>query len=90
MESRIYRKRTRVITAVTSCGDRGLRVVTSRGAARLFRLVLVGILIAVVLATTATADSPRCTHGVSSVGPVVLKDGHLSGDTQPRTETCLR
>jgi hypothetical protein len=57
--------------------------------ARLLRLVLVGVLIAVVVATTATADSPACTRGVSSIGPVTLEHGRLSGDTKPRTEACL-
>jgi hypothetical protein len=56
---------------------------------RLLRLVLVGVLLAVVVVTTATADSPACTRGVSSVGPVTLTQGHLSGDTTPHTEACL-
>jgi hypothetical protein len=64
-------------------------VVTGRPMARLLRLVVVCALIAVVVVTTATADSPACTHGVSSVGPVTLTDGHLSGDTRPHTEACL-
>jgi hypothetical protein len=58
--------------------------------ARLLRLVLVGALIAVVvITTTASADSPACTHGVSSVGPVTLAQGRLSGNTTPVTEACL-
>ena len=57
--------------------------------ARLLRLILIGALIAVVVVTTATADSPACTHGVSSIGPVTLTHGHLSGDTTPHTEACL-
>ena len=60
-----------------------------QGVARLLRLVLVGALIASFLVTTATADSPVCTHGVSSVGPVTLTNGHLSGDTTPYTQACL-
>jgi len=33
---------------------------------------------------------PRCTHGMSSVGPVFLKDGKIvGGDTTPHTEACL-
>lgn len=56
---------------------------------RLLRLVLMGVLIAVVVVTTATADSPACTHGVSSIGPVTITHGHLSGDTRPHTEACL-
>jgi hypothetical protein len=61
----------------------------SGGMARLVRLVVVGILVAVVVVTTATADSPACTRGVSSVGPVTLEHGHLGGDPEPRTEACL-
>jgi hypothetical protein len=53
------------------------------------RLVFLGALIAAVLVTTATADPPACTHGVSSVGPVTITNGHLSGDTTPSTQACL-
>jgi hypothetical protein len=56
---------------------------------RLLRLIMVGALIAVVVVTTATADSPVCTHGVSSVGPVTLTHGQFRGDTTPHTEACL-
>lgn len=65
-------------------------MVTRRRVARLLRLVVVGSLIAVVVVTAATADSPVCTHGVSSVGPVTLVHGRLSGDTTPQTEACLK
>ena len=57
--------------------------------ARLLRLVLVGAVLAVVVVTTATADSPVCTHGVSSVGPVTLTQGRVGGDTTPHTQACL-
>jgi len=56
---------------------------------RLLRLGLLAVLIALVVATTATADTPACTHGVSSVGPVTLRQGHLTGSTTPTTEACL-
>jgi hypothetical protein len=56
---------------------------------KLLRLALLAALIAVVVVTTATADTPVCTHGVSSVGPVTLTHGQLRGDTTPRTEPCL-
>lgn len=65
-------------------------MVTRRRVARLLRLVVLGSLIAVVVVATATADSPGCTHGVSSVGPVTIVHGHLSGDTTPHTEACLK
>jgi hypothetical protein len=55
----------------------------------MLRLVLVGAVIAVVLITTASADSPTCAHGVSSVGPVTLTHGRLSGNNTPFTEACL-
>lgn len=56
---------------------------------KLLRLALLAALIAVVVVTTATADTPVCTHGVSSVGLVTLTHGQLRGDTTPRTEPCL-
>jgi hypothetical protein len=65
-------------------------VVTKKKVARLLRLVVVCSLIAVVVVTTATADSPVCTHGVSSVGPVTIVHGRVSGDTTPYTEACLK
>jgi hypothetical protein len=64
-------------------------VVKGQWVGRLLRLVLVGGLIAVVVVATATADSPVCTHGVSSVGPVTIAHGRLSGDTRPHAEVCL-
>jgi hypothetical protein len=65
-------------------------VLTRRRVTRLLRLVFAGGVVAVVLVTTATADSPVCTHGVSSVGPVTIVHGHVGGDTAPQTEACLR
>jgi hypothetical protein len=72
------------VKVLTRIGDRW------QWAGRLLRLVLVAGFIAVVVVTTATADPPAaCTHGVSSIGPVTLTDGHLTGDTTPHTEACL-
>jgi hypothetical protein len=68
----------------------GSAVVAGRRVARLLRLVVVGALVAIVVVTTAAADSPVCTHGVSSVGPVTIVHGHVSGDTTPDTEACLK
>jgi hypothetical protein len=32
----------------------------------------------------------RCTHGVSSIGPVTIEHGKIvGGDTTPQTEACL-
>src|SRR4029077_5664756 len=39
-------------------------------------------------ASSASA-TPSCTHGASSVGPVALVNGHLTGDTTPDTQVCL-
>jgi hypothetical protein len=64
-------------------------MVTRRRVLRLVRVVLVGALTAVVIVSAATADSPVCTHGASSAGPVTLIQGRLSGDTVPHTEACL-
>jgi hypothetical protein len=68
----------------------GSAVVTRRRAARLLRLLVVASLIAVVVVATATADSPACTHGVSSVGPVTIVHGHVGGAATPHTEACLK
>src|ERR1700759_4119981 len=62
------------------CGT-GVCGVTGRSVTRLLRFVLVGAFIAIVVVTTATADSPVCTHGVSSVGPGTLTHGRLRGNT---------
>jgi hypothetical protein len=44
-------------------------------------LILVGALWA--------SATPGCTRGMSSVGPVVLVNGHLTGDATPDTQVCL-
>jgi hypothetical protein len=64
-------------------------VSSGRTVARLLRLLLLGVLLAIVLVATATAGRPACTHGVSSVGPVTLTEGRLSGDATPHTQACL-
>jgi len=51
--------------------------------ARLLRLILVGALLVAIVVSSATADGAPCTHGGSSIGPVVLKGGQLSGDPRP-------
>jgi hypothetical protein len=64
-----------------------------RGVSRLLRLALLAALVAVVVVATAAAGTPaaRCTHGVSSIGPVTLVHGHLTADSDvtPHTEECL-
>lgn len=54
------------------------------------RIALAAALAAVALPTGAAGDTPLCTHGVSSAGPVTLIHGHLSGNPTPDTEACLR
>ena len=60
------------------------------------RALLVGLAIAVsVLVAGLAAAAPgnphrHCSHGLSSIGPVVIKDGKVvGGDTVPHTEACL-
>jgi len=64
----------------------------ARNVPRLVWLALLSALVAVVVAATAAGDRPRCTHGVSSAGPVVLIHGHLDprrSELTPHTQACL-
>lgn len=51
--------------------------------------------LSVALGLVLVAASPgrahvRCTHGVSSIGPVYIQNGKVvGGDTTPDTEACL-
>jgi hypothetical protein len=51
------------------------------------------IAVAVVFGVAAAAGrnpTPRCTHGLSSIGPVEIQNGRLvGGDPEPHTEACL-
>ena len=68
-----------------------------RHVTNIHRAALVAIAIALSLAVLLglAAASPgeapkRCTHGLSSVGPVVVENGKVvGGDTTPDTEACL-
>lgn len=61
------------------------------------RIALVALAIALSLAAVLglAAASPgeaheRCTHGLSSIGPVIVEHGKVvGGDTTPHTEACL-
>lgn len=58
------------------------------------RFVGLGLLAAAaVFCVASVAAAPvRCTHGVSSVGPAVLINGHLArvqSDLSPHTQPCL-
>lgn len=47
------------------------------------------VVIGLVAAVPGQAHQ-RCTHGVSSIGPVFIENGRVvGGDTTPRTEACL-
>jgi hypothetical protein len=55
-------------------------------------LLLAAIAVAVTLAVNLIhrEHHKRCTHGVSSIGPVRVVDGKPRGSTRPHTEACLR
>jgi hypothetical protein len=43
-----------------------------------------------LVAAASGRDDRRCTHGASSIGPVILRNGRVvGGDTTPHTEACL-
>jgi hypothetical protein len=47
------------------------------------------VLLGLVAARPGRAHQ-RCTHGVSSIGPVLIENGKVvGGDTTPHTEACL-
>jgi hypothetical protein len=60
---------------------------------RLIHLAVVGGLVAALVTVTATAAPSTCTHGTSSIGPVVLVHGHLAGHRSgliPQTSGCRK
>ena len=53
-------------------------------------IVLALVLVVGLVAARPGRSRPRCTHGVSSVGPVLLENGKVvGGDTTPDTQACL-
>jgi hypothetical protein len=58
-------------------------------------LIALAIAVSVVVTLGLVAAGPgranqQCTHGLSSIGPVFMKDGKIvGGDTTPHTEACL-
>jgi hypothetical protein len=47
------------------------------------------VLLGLAAARPSRAHQP-CTHGVSSIGPVFIKNGKVvGGDTTPDTQACL-
>ena len=57
--------------------------------------MVVGVLLVLVVVGAARGDGKpsqghRCTHGVSSIGPVEIENGKVvGGSTTPHTEACL-
>jgi len=44
-----------------------------------------------VAAAVGDGATARCTHGLSSIGPVEVENGQTVGrDSTPHTEACLR
>lgn len=59
-------------------------------------LVMVAVVVGAIMLSDALGSfivrsqtKPRCTHGLSSVGPVAINGGTVSGSTTPVTEPCL-
>jgi hypothetical protein len=56
--------------------------------------IAAAIATALVLGVAAAAGGDatrRCTHGLSSIGPVRIESGQIvGGDSTPHTEACLR
>ncbi len=55
------------------------------------RVLLVFVLVGAAKGDDKPKRSHRCTHGVSSIGPVEIVNGKLvGGSTTPHTEACLQ
>jgi hypothetical protein len=57
----------------------------------LWSAAIAGVACAYLLLAGAmwASATPGCTHGVSSIGPVELVNGHLTRDATPDTQACL-
>jgi hypothetical protein len=53
--------------------------------------IALSVLVVIGLAAAVPGNArQRCTHGVSSIGPVFIENGKVvGGDTTPVTEACL-
>jgi hypothetical protein len=53
--------------------------------------IAVSVLVVIGLASATPGSArQRCTHGVSSIGPVYIENGKVvGGATTPHTEACL-
>jgi hypothetical protein len=53
-------------------------------------VLLVLVVVGAARGDTGPQAQARCTHGLSSVGPVVIAHGKVvAGSLQPTTEACL-
>jgi prepilin-type processing-associated H-X9-DG protein len=66
----------------------GRRRVTAAIVLAVVTLAAAGI--AAVSVHAASASRHKCTHGLSSIGPVTFVDGHVVGSAVAHTEACLR
>jgi bacteriorhodopsin len=54
-------------------------------------LLLVLMVVGAARGNDQAPRTHRCTHGVSSIGPVQIANGKIiGGSTTPHTEACLR
>jgi hypothetical protein len=62
-----------------------------RGTALVVLAIALSVLVVIGLVAAVPGQAhQRCTHGVSSIGPVFLENGKVvGGDTTPHTEACL-
>ena len=52
--------------------------------------VLAAVVVFGLVAAGSGRANQRCTHGVSSIGPVIIENGKVvGGDTTPHTDACL-
>jgi hypothetical protein len=72
-----------------------MRLSASGRVAGLAAIIVAGLLLFVASSSANRArphvKKPVCTHGASSIGPIVLRAGKVvGGNTTPYTEACLR
>lgn len=55
-----------------------------------FAIALAAVLVVGLASAQPVRAHARCTHGVSSIGPVYIENGNVvAGNTMPVTEACL-
>jgi len=53
-------------------------------------VALAAVVVFGLVAAGSGRANQRCTHGVSSIGPVIIENGKVvGGDTTPHTDACL-